>query len=101
MSARVPSRYTRESPPAVEGISGACSCGRGSSLLDDVCHRRVFCERLPAVVAPYGRQTLRLQEALGLIGLALGGRPARGSPLLSDDTSAETLLRRVLHVLAD
>src|SRR5262245_63659204 len=28
------------------------------------CHRRIFCERLPAVVAPYGRRTLRLNEAL-------------------------------------
>ncbi|MEW6733904.1 MAG: transposase family protein [Acidobacteriota bacterium] len=37
------------------------------------CRRRIFCERLPYVVAPYARKTIRLNEALELIGFAIGG----------------------------
>jgi transposase len=60
------------------------------------CHRRIFCERLPAVVAPYGRRTLRLNEALTVIGFALGGNAgARVSRRLALGASADTLLRRV------
>lgn len=31
------------------------------------CQRRVFAERLPTLVAPYGRRTLRLRAVLGLV----------------------------------
>ncbi len=63
---------------------------------NEACRRRVFCERLPSVVAPYSRQTKRLNEALTLIGLALGGRAgARTASSLGLVASAETLLRRV------
>src|SRR5215472_7000131 len=37
------------------------------------CPRAIFAERLPTVVAPYARRTLRLQEILHVLGLALGG----------------------------
>jgi transposase len=37
------------------------------------CPQRIFCERIPTFVAPYARRTLRLNEALRLIGLAVGG----------------------------
>ncbi|HEX7317789.1 MAG TPA: transposase family protein, partial [Pyrinomonadaceae bacterium] len=40
---------------------------------NSLCTKRVFCERLPRVVAYYARQTVRLNEALQLIGLLLGG----------------------------
>src|SRR5829696_3145897 len=40
------------------------------------CVQRIFCERLPKVVAHYARRTLRLNEALAIIGFALGGRAA-------------------------
>src|SRR5262245_2019890 len=60
------------------------------------CHQRIFCERLPAVVAPYGRRTLRLNEALTVIGFALGGNAgARVSRKLALGASSDTLLRRV------
>jgi transposase len=60
------------------------------------CHQRIFCERLPAVVAPYGRRTVRLNEALTVIGFALGGNAgARVSRRLALGASADTLLRRV------
>src|SRR5918998_5793657 len=40
---------------------------------NSLCTKRVFCERLPRVVAHYGRKTVRVEDALRLIGLLLGG----------------------------
>ena len=37
------------------------------------CQRQIFAERLPSMVAPYARRTLRLHELLTLIGFAVGG----------------------------
>ena len=37
------------------------------------CSRRIFTERLPGLVAPWARRTLRLAARLLAIGLALGG----------------------------
>lgn len=63
---------------------------------NEACRRRIFCERLPEVVAPYGRKTLRLDDTLTIIGFALGGRPgARAGIRLTLQASARTLLRRV------
>lgn len=63
---------------------------------NSLCTKRVFCERLPHVVAHYGRKTVRMEEALTLIGLLLGGEAgARAAMKLAMATSADTLLRRV------
>ena len=40
---------------------------------NELCHRRVFCERLPKVVESYGRKTVRLQELFGVLAFVLGG----------------------------
>src|SRR5215213_555257 len=40
---------------------------------NSLCTKRIFCERLPRVVAYDGRKTLRLDDALRLIGYLLGG----------------------------
>jgi len=40
---------------------------------DAQCERRIFTERLPNVVAPWARRTLRLAGRLSAMGLALGG----------------------------
>ncbi len=37
------------------------------------CQRQIFAERLPNVVVPYARRTLRLHDLLTLIGFAVGG----------------------------
>lgn len=98
MSARVHSRYTRHVADLPwEGIGvRLLPLSRKFFRTNEACRRRIFRERLPAVVAPYGRATLRLQEAFVLLGLALGGRPGgRASDALGLSTSAETLLRRV------
>src|SRR5438045_2367638 len=40
---------------------------------NSLCTKRVFCERLPRLVAHYGRQTVRMEDALRLVGFLLGG----------------------------
>jgi hypothetical protein len=41
------------------------------------CQRKIFAERLPAVVAPYVRRTLRLHDLFTLIGFTVGGEAGR------------------------
>jgi transposase len=58
------------------------------------CPRRIFTERLPELVAPYARRTLRLTQVLEVIGLAIGGEAgARVLRRLATVTSPDTLLR--------
>jgi transposase len=60
------------------------------------CPRRIFCERLPPLVPPYGRRTLHLGETLTALGYALGGRPGeRLAPAFGVMASRMTLLRLV------
>ena len=62
---------------------------------NSLCTKRIFCERLPRVVAHYGRKTIRLDDALRLIGSLLGGEAgARATRKLAMRTSPDTLLRR-------
>ena len=39
---------------------------------NSLCTKRVFCERLPRVVAAHGRMSVRMVQALELIGFLLG-----------------------------
>jgi transposase len=58
------------------------------------CPRRIFTERLPSLVAPYARRTLRLEAILRAIGFALGGAAgARLVARLGMKASPATLLR--------
>jgi transposase len=60
------------------------------------CARRMFTERLPELVAAYGRHTHRLAAALRAIGLALGGNAgARLAARLRLSPSPSTRLRLV------
>jgi transposase len=60
------------------------------------CARRTFAERLPELVAPRARRTLRLAEAQGRLGAVLGGEPsARLLPRLAMPASPDTVLRLV------
>jgi transposase len=60
------------------------------------CARRVFTERLPAVVVPYARRTRRLAAVFEAIALAVGGEAGhRLLQRLGLQTSAETLLRTI------
>jgi transposase len=58
------------------------------------CTRRIFTERLPDLVAPYARRTLRLTEVMELIAFATGGEAgARVLAGLSVAISPDTILR--------
>jgi transposase len=57
------------------------------------CPRAIFTERLPAVAAPYARQTVRLDATLRMIGAALGGAAGeRLAAALGMHTAGSTLL---------
>ena len=63
------------------------------------CKRRVFTERLPTIVPPWGRKTERLTTQLTKIGLAMGGLPgSRLTAHLGVKTSRQTLLRLVMKM---
>jgi transposase len=63
---------------------------------NSMCTKRIFCERLPRVVAHYGRKTVRMNEALELLGFLLGGEAgARAARRLAMASSPDTLIRRV------
>jgi transposase len=60
------------------------------------CPRRIFTERLPGLVLPSSRRTVRLTGALEAIAYALGGEAgARLAPSLGMGTSPDTLLRQL------
>jgi transposase len=60
------------------------------------CPQTIFTERLPSVVEPYARRTLRLDEALSQLGCALGGEAgARVARKLAVSASPDQLLRCV------
>lgn len=97
-SARVHSYYTRTVADLPwHGIPVRLSLRtRRFRCRNSLCTKRVFCERLPRVVAAYGRQTVRMNEALELLGLLLGGEAgARAARRLAMATSPDTLIRRV------
>src|SRR5262245_25947047 len=63
------------------------------------CPQRIFCERIPTFVAPYARRTLRLNEALRLIGLAMGGEAgSRLAIALGMSVSPDTILQRIRQI---
>jgi transposase len=97
-SVRVHSYYTRQVADLPwHGVAVKLELrARRFRCKNSLCTKRVFCERLPRVVAAYGRKTMRMEQALELIGLLLGGEAgARAARKLAMKTSPDTLLRRV------
>jgi transposase len=63
---------------------------------NSACPRKIFTERLPDLVAPSARRTLRLMQQQQQLSLALGGNPgARLSRELDRSASRNTFLRLV------
>jgi transposase len=63
---------------------------------NDTCNRCILTERLPGIVAPYARRTVRCAEALELIGFIVGGEAgARLLVQLGMWGSPDTVLRAV------
>ena len=64
-----------------------------------LCSRRIFTERLPEVVAPWARRTLRLSEQLKAIGLALAGNAGhRINQAIGYSVSRDTILRHLAKI---
>lgn len=62
----------------------------------DLCPRKTFVERVPAVALPYARTTLRFHQRQQQLGLSLGGEGgARALLHVGLGTSPDTLLRRI------
>jgi transposase len=60
------------------------------------CPQRIFCERIPTLVAPYARRTIRLNETLRLIGLAVGGEAgSRLATALGMSVSPDTIIKMI------
>lgn len=98
LSARVHSYYTRTVADLPwHGVAvRLLLCTRRFRCKNNLCTKRIFCERLPHVVSSYARQTVRMGEALVLLGFLLGGEAgARATLKLAIKTSPDTLLRRV------
>lgn len=63
------------------------------------CTRRIFTERLPALVMPYARRTTRLGDILCLLSLAVGGRAgSRLAKRLQMKASFSTMLRLIRQI---
>ena len=63
------------------------------------CHRKIFTERLPDVVAPWARQTARYREPLKGMAISLGGNAAvRLGHQLGFNHSRNTFLNQLSHV---
>jgi transposase len=63
---------------------------------NELCLRKVFCERLPKVVAKYARRTVRLNEVISFLTYALGGRGSvKVTPKLNISISKDTLIRLI------
>ena len=48
---------------------------------NELCTRKVFCERLPKVVAPYSRRTIRLNQIIELLAFTTGARAAASASI--------------------
>lgn len=63
------------------------------------CAHHIFTERLPQTTASYARRTLRMEQALRWIGLALGGAAgARTAQRLGLEVSGDTLLHHLRRI---
>lgn len=62
----------------------------------ETCPQNIFAERLPHVVAPFARRTVRLADLLTLVGCALGGEAGqRLSTQMGAAISPDTFLRQI------
>lgn len=97
-SERVHSRYRRwvaDLPWATLAVQ-VCLHVRRFFCDNRACSRLIFTERLPTVVVPYGRKTIRLVEVLTSLAFALGGEAGqRMSQHLGLSTSADSLLHQI------
>jgi transposase len=100
-SIRIHSRYMRHVADLPwQGVAVCLRLRTRRFFCDNpACHRVIFAERLPDVVAPYAHKTVRLAHVLELIGVLVGGEAgARLVAALGIGTSPDALLRLVRRV---
>jgi hypothetical protein len=98
VSKRVHSRYQRKpSDLPISGRPVRLVIEMRRFFCDHVsCPRLTFAERMPSLIRPHAQCTVRLQETLQQLGLALGGEAgARLSKQLGVPSSPDRLLRLV------
>jgi transposase len=72
-------------------------CVRKFFCRNPLCERKIFTERLPDLVAPWARMTIRSCEQITSIGLATCGKGGtRLAARLGMHTSRQTILRRIM-----
>jgi transposase len=99
LTGRVHSRYERtlkDLPLAQFGLTIGLEVCK-FFCLNETCRRRIFTERLPNIVAPWARRTLRYAEQLTAIALSLGGAAA---VRLGQHLNAEASRNTFLHLIA-
>jgi hypothetical protein len=70
---------------------------RKFSCRNPYCERKVFAERLPDLVKPFARMTIRYCQQITSIGLATCGKGgARLAVRLGIQTTRQTILRRIM-----
>ena len=97
-SRRIHSRYERKVADRPWNSVAVCLRLRSPKFFcpNDECPRAIFTERLPSLVQRYARRTVRLNEALRMIGYIAGGEAgARLAQALGYSVSPDTLLERV------
>ncbi len=100
---RVHSRYTRTLADLPQGGTPVRLVlqVRRFFCRSEACLRLTFVEQIPTVTARHAQHTVRLNETLTLLGLALGGEGgARIVDRLAMRVSPDTLLRRVRQLAA-
>jgi transposase len=100
LSARIHSYYTRTvtDVPCIDRRVVLHLHVRKFRCLNEDCPQHVFAERLPDLVRPKGRKTLRVGAYLHALGLTLGGRGGqRLASLLHIPVSGRTILRSLMR----
>jgi transposase len=97
-STRIHSRYARKLADLPwMGIAVKIDLPARRLFCDNTsCSQNIFCERLPSVVDKHARRTIRLNEALAIIGFTMSAEAGgRHTYKLGMGVSADTLLRMV------
>src|SRR6266568_1576734 len=101
-SSSIHSRYrrtVRDAPCAGRRVQ-LTLCVRKFFCYNPLCERKIFAERLPELVSPWAKMTIRYCQQLTSLGLATCGKGGtRLAARLGMQTSRQTILRRIMDLL--
>src|SRR6266571_2088268 len=100
-SSSIHSRYrrtVRDAPCAGRRVQ-LTLCVRKFFCYNPLCERKIFAERLPELVSPWAKMTIRYCQQLTSLGLATCGKGGtRLAARLGMQTSRQTILRRIMDL---